>query len=126
MIANPVNMQPKPHELNEQFFQRRSLAAGRVASHAGKWGTRWAHSTVAWHNHLIRQHDVHAWAPKLYTYHALDWVEEQRHLHNYHRTCTRVKVGKVAERWQEGYDEARQFDIVASKSLYKLASWNLT
>ena len=112
MIAVLENHQPRDHEDTDDFFRRRSLSAGRVAARVGRWSHRWANSIVSWSQHLIRQHDLHAFSSRIYKYRGSAWLELQRQSFNYFRTGTRVTHEKVCARWQDTVEPAKDIPIV--------------
>ena len=108
MIAVLEDTQPRPHEETDDYFRRRSLSAGRVAAKLGRWSHRWANAIRTWLDHLIRQHDLHAFSFRFFKFRESAWLELQRQSYNFFRTCTRVTHGKVFARWQDTVDLARQ------------------
>ena len=101
---------PGPAETTEDFFRRRSLLAGRLATSSGRWGASWASSVRSWHDHCIRAHDAKNWCNHIYTFHGEAWLQQQRRHHSKagetNRTCTRNVQAKVTKRWFEEYNDA--------------------
>ena len=101
---------PVLNEDSSDFFRRRSLNAGRLASSMGRWGAAWARSSIAWHDHVVRAHDTKNWCHYIYSFHGHSWLEAQRLAHSRagetNRTCTRASRAKVTRRWFEGHADA--------------------
>ena len=116
------------HGTVDEFFRRRSLAAGRLATKVGRWSSMWAASVRSWHDHVARAHDANTWSPYIYNHHARDWLAERRVQNSrsgeLNRTNTRLKRAKVCRRFFEGHSEALNIPPpkpVADKALRRLS-----
>ena len=108
-LLNPVC--PKPGETEQNFFTRRRLIAGRLATSSGRWSHYWAQAICKWQRHVLRGHDPKSWSLPVYKHHGAAWLAERR-LENSHgqisRTGTRCIRAKVAKRFEESLTEARE------------------
>ena len=102
---------PLMHEGTDDYFRRRSLNTGRLATSAGRWSASWAVSVQRWHDHVMRAHDETNWCHYVYNFHGQSWLDLQRRMQSKagetNRTCTRSAHGKVTRRWFEGHAFAR-------------------
>ena len=110
MLSLLFPLRHNEHETVDEFFRRRSLAAGHVASAIGRWSSTWATSVRNWHCHVVRAHDAKTWSPYVYSHHARDWLAERRIRNSrsgeLNRTNTRLVRAKVCKRYFEGHSEA--------------------
>ena len=101
---------PVPGEPPTDFYRRRSLLSGRLATAAGRWSRAWAESVCSWHDHCCRAHDHRNWNSYIYTHKCEAWLAERRIWNSRgqetHRTNTRAAHGKVTRRFFEGHKDA--------------------
>ena len=101
-----------PHidEPLQEFYVRRHVVAGRLASSVGKWSKLWASDVSKWHAHVNRKHDALAWSPMLLGWRGHQWLGMQRLFSSFFgesRTNTRVLRGVPHRRWEEGFQLAQ-------------------
>ena len=106
MIGILFPVHSRPDEIPLDFFRRRSLLNGRLATSAGRWSRAWATAVVKWHGHFTRDHANCQWALAISAFHDGAWLAQQRALHN-SRTRTRATLGKPHLRWLDGYEAAK-------------------
>ena len=111
MLALLFPCAPLPGESDNDYFRRRSLRTGRLATKMGRWSTQWAQSVRNWHAHCARAHDAKNWCSHIYSFHGPAWLQQQRQNNSRqgetNRTCTRSTQGKVTRRWFEGHNDAK-------------------
>ena len=90
----------------ERFLRRRRRVAAAFCQQHGLWSERHCQRILRWRDHLERPRNGHSWAAILLHHRGLDWLMEQRSLHQggifAGRTGTRVAAGFVATRWHDG------------------------
>ena len=106
MIGILCPVHPRPQEAPLDYFRRRSLLNGRVATKAGRWSQAWARAIVGWQGHFTRDHANCKWAPAMSAWHDSEWLEARRGRYRA-RTRTRATRGKPSVRWQDGFDAAK-------------------
>ena len=98
------------NEAPSDFFRRRSLNSGRLATRHGRWSSYWATHVRRWHDHIMRGNDKNNWCHHIFNFHDGTWLQETRLQQSRGnetcRTNTRNIRGKVSKRWHDGYEEA--------------------
>lgn len=112
MVAILLGTRKEPGETPEGFVRRRGRQAGQVAARDGLWSERCAKRVIAWHDHLQRERNHHAWPAQLLKWHGEEWLQQRRAMQNSAsvfagRTATRLSAGKVQCRWHDGVATAR-------------------
>ena len=95
----------KPGEDLNDFFARRKLVAGKVATKRGKWSHRHIKRCLTWNEHLQRDRNAASWPAMLLNHRDADYLEALRALRDpagrRRGTGTRTIFGAPAARWQE-------------------------
>ena len=60
------------------FFRRRSVNAGRLASRSGRWSRDWAHAVIRWHDYVARGNDARVWCKHIDEHRSGAWLQQRR------------------------------------------------
>ena len=131
MVSVLLNLPKSPLEDIEGYCRRRSRAARKVSAKIGLWSLTWAEKVISWHEHVLRaaKHSSRSdgkahlsMNANLIHFHDAKWLFHMRSqwtAQNYNtcssnrvtaqagRTGTRLDIGCVQIRWEEGLALAR-------------------
>ena len=107
-LLNPL---PRRTGEDQDYFNRRILAAGRLATSSGRWSHHWASALCSWEAHVNRAHDPKSWSKAVYSYRGASWLQQRRAAFSSgqtSRTNTRSLHACVAARFEESLVTARE------------------
>ena len=110
MLAGCMNTSRRHDEADEDFYRRRSIAAGKLCTQFGLWSKKFALYVEAWDKHCLRA-STREFFGSISTYMVQGFFEARRTSFSSGRTSrtnTRSYHGKVGLRYHDSVFNARQ------------------
>ena len=110
LLAGCLRFCRRTHELEENYFRRRSIFAGKACKKHGLWSYLFAGNIVNWHSRCLRA-STRAFFGNVITFMTEQYFAEQRRSHTIGKkvmTKTRCLQGHVALRLHDSVSNARQ------------------